>query len=180
LSRVAKLGTPQALNDGHVLDQFDSGREALNQWLRTRALANQKADYTRVIVVTHLQEVVGYYGLSLSSVQRGDLPRKLRSHPAPNPIPCLLLGQLAVDRRWQGKGIGIALLKDALIRAVKIAEHAGTRAVVVNALDEAAAQFWTRVGFLATPHDSQTFFRTIADIRASLAASLVEPPAHPD
>ncbi len=160
------------MNEAHVLDQFDCGKQALNRRLRTHALANQKADYTKVMVVVHDQQVVGYYGLSLSSVQREGIPKKLCSYPAPSPIPCLLLGQLAVDRRWHGKGIGIALLRDALIRAVKIAENAGTRAVVVHALDEAAGQFWTKVGFLATPHDSQTFFRTIGDIRATLAASL--------
>lgn len=172
MSPVPRLTTPQTLNDGHVLDRFDCGREAMNHWLRTHALANQKADYTKVMVVAHDREVVGYYGLSLSSVQREDVPKKLRSHPAPNPIPCLLLGQLAVHRQWHGKGIGTALLKDALIRAVKIAENAGTRAVVVNALDETAGQFWTRVGFLATSHDPQTLFRKMADIRTTLAASL--------
>ena len=175
MSPIPGLGTPQPLNEVHVLDQFDCGSEALNRWLRTHALANQKADYTKVMVVAHDQRVVGYYGLSLSSVQRSDMPRKLRSHPAPSPIPCLLLGQLAVDRRWHGKGIGIALLRDALIRAVNISENAGTRAVVVNALDAAAGQFWTSVGFLSTPHDPQTFFRKLEDIRATLAASSISP-----
>ncbi len=100
--------------------------------------------------------------------------------PAPNSIPCLLLGQLAVDRRGHNKVIGIALLKDALIRAVKIAEDAGTRAVVVNALDEAAAAFWPRVGFLATPRDPHTLSRKMADVRATLAGSLVESSEYPD
>ena len=149
MSRAARLGAPQALDEAQIPDRFDCGREALNHWLRPHALANQKADCTKVMVVIRDRGVIGYYGLSLSSVQHEDVPRKLRSHPATNPGPCLLLGQVAVNRGWRGKDIGIAALKGALIRAVKIAENAGTRAVVVNALDESAGQFWTRAGLLA-------------------------------
>ena len=87
------------------------------------------------------------------------MPRKLRSHPATNPVPCLLLGQVAVNRGWYGKDITIALLKDALIQTVKIAENAGTRAVAVNAIDESAGQFWTRVGFLAAKRQPPAHLR---------------------
>lgn len=169
---AAGLSQPQKLNETHVLAGFDCGKEALNRWLRVHALANQKSDYTQVMVVTNGADVVGFYGLSMSSVHRDDVPKKIKPHPAPRDIPCLLLGQLAVDSRWGGKGIGSGLLKDALIRAIGIADHAGMRAVVVNALDEEAGKFWAGMGFIAAKGDPQTFFRSIEDIRATLAEAM--------
>jgi predicted N-acetyltransferase YhbS len=172
LNGAHRLSAPQKLKDTHLLDGFDCGKDALNRWLRTHALANQKADYTQVMVVTHEDRVVGFYGLSMSSVHRDNLPKKIKAHPAPKDIPCLLLGQLAVDARWRGQGIGVGLLKDALTRAVSVADQAGMRAVVVNALDTEAAEFWAAVGFTAARGDPQTFFKSIDDIRLTLAASI--------
>lgn len=169
MNTAAWLSSPQQLNEVHTLAGFDCGKEALNRWLRVRALANQKAEYKKVMVVANGVDVIGFYGLSLSSVHRDDAAKKVRPHPAPKDIPCLLLGQLAVDIRWGNKGIGSALLKDALIRAVNIADQAGMRAVVVNALDEDAGKFWIGKGFIGTQKDPQTFFRSIQDIRATLA-----------
>ena len=101
---AAWLSPPQQLNEIHTLAGFDCGKEALNQWLRVRALVNQKAEYTKVMVVANGVDVVGFYGLSMSSVHRDDAPKKIKPHPAPKDIPCLLLGQLAVDIRWGNKG----------------------------------------------------------------------------
>lgn len=173
MSSPKGLSRPRLLDETHVVDGFDCGKEALNRWLRQHALANQKANYTKVMVVASGVDVVGFYGLAMSSVHRGDAPKKIRPRPAPKEIPCLLLGQLAVDRRWHGRGIGMGLLKDALIRATRIAGEAGMRAVVVNALDEDAGKFWTGAGFIATRDDPQTYFRSIEDIRATLAEAAV-------
>lgn len=166
--RSVSLSAPHPLRGDDDLAGFDCGKPALNRWLRSRARANQHADYTQVIVVTNELSVVGYYGLSLSSVHRGDAPRRVSQHPASREIPCLLLGQLAVDVRWKGHGIGTGLLRDALIRALTVAEHVGTRAVVVNALDSDAAAFWKHAGFIAVAKNPSSWFRTIADIRATL------------
>lgn len=166
------LSAPHRLTGAHDLGGFDCGKRVLNKWLFEHAHANQKADYTQVMVVTHDVTVVGFYGLSMSSVSRNDVPRKIKSHPAPRQIPCLLLGQLAVDKRWRGNGIGRGLLKDALMRAVRLAGDVGTRAVVVNALDEEAARFWASVGFIVSSTEPQTFFRSMQDIRATLARAL--------
>ncbi|MHB1273759.1 MAG: GNAT family N-acetyltransferase [Rhodanobacter sp.] len=174
MSLPGTLSAPQRLNEQHVLADFDCGKAALNTWLQSHAWTNQQADYTKVMVVASGKSVVGYYGLSLSSVHRDDVPRQVRKHPAPKDIPCLLLGQLAVDHRWKGRGIGGALLRDALIRALTIAGHAGTRAVVVNALDDDACRFWAGVGFLSVPKDPSTFYRRIEDIRATLGAAMAQ------
>lgn len=174
MNAAVTLSAPQKLTDAHVLDGFNCGKEALNRWLRTHALANQKANYTQVMVVTKGADVVGFYGLSMSSVHRDDVPKKIKPHPAPKDIPCLLLGQLAVDLRCQGQGIGAGLLKDALTRGVNIAGQAGMRAVVVNALDEDARKYWASVGFIPSKGDPQTFFRSIDDIQTTLAASMTD------
>ena len=166
------LSAPQNLNDTHVLGGFDCGKEALNHWLRTYALANQKANYTKVMVVTHGLDVVGFYGLSMSSVHRDDVPKQVKSHPAPQDIPCLLLGQLAVDTRWRQQGVAAGLVKDALTRAVNAADQVGSRAIVVNALDEEAGKFWLAMGFITSKADPQTFFRSMDDVRATLAAAM--------
>ena len=71
----------------------------------------------------------------------------------PDPIPVIMLGRLAVDRTWQGAGLGSALLKDAILRTLKAANIVGMRALLVNALDERAAQFYRHNGFLESPFD---------------------------
>lgn len=166
------LSPPQKLQPIHILDGFDCGKEALNAWLQDHALKNQNDGYTQVMVVVDGLNVVAFYALAMSSVQREHVPRRIKAHPAPKEIPCVLLGQFAVDTRWCGKGIGRGLLKDALIRAVRMADEIGTRAVVVNALDEGAGKFWAQMGFIALRNDSQTYFRSIQDIRATLAVAV--------
>ncbi|HEX3504915.1 MAG TPA: GNAT family N-acetyltransferase [Xanthobacteraceae bacterium] len=83
-------------------------------------------------------------------------------------MPCLLLGQLATDQNWIGKGIGTGLLKHALQRCVTAAGLIGGRALIVNAVDAEAAAFWQRRGFIPTKDDPLVLFRSIADIAASL------------
>jgi hypothetical protein len=78
------------------------------------------------------------------------------------------------------EGVGIALLRDTLIRAVKLVENGGTRAMVINALDEDAERLWIRGGFLAAPHNPQTFFKDMADVRATLTVSPTESSGHPE
>lgn len=113
--------------------------------------------------------VIGYYGLAPTSVVAAHLPRSIRTGQPPDPVPCLLLGQLATDQAWAGKGIGSGLLKHALQRCITASRLIGGRALVVNAVDDEAAQFWTRWGFLASKDDPLTLFRSIADIARSIA-----------
>ena len=115
--------------------------------------------------------MIGYYGLAPTAVVPSILPRAIRTGQPPDPVPCLLLGQLATDRDWTGMGIGTGLLKHALLRCVTAARLIGGRAVVVNAIDVEAARFWGRRGFLPTRDDPLVLFRTIADIAASIEAA---------
>jgi GNAT superfamily N-acetyltransferase len=153
------------------LAQFTCGKPSLDNWLRQRALANQQRGFTAVVVVHDQDRVVGYYGLAPGSVVPAAMPRSLRTGQPPDPVPCLLLGQLATDLNWAGLGIGIGLLNHALSRCVRAAALIGGRAVMVNAVDETAAQFWQRRGFVPSRDDPMRLFRSIADIAASLDAA---------
>ncbi|MBI3183757.1 MAG: GNAT family N-acetyltransferase [Myxococcales bacterium] len=162
------ISAPEILTAAHGVSAFSCGKPALDHWLKTRALSNQERGFTAVLVVHEAGRVVGYYGLSPTAVVRVGMPRSIRTGQPPNPVPCFLLGQLATDRAWAGKGIGSGLLRHALERCVAAAQLVGGRAVVVNAVDEEAAAFWRRRGFLQSKDDALVLFRSIADIAASL------------
>jgi GNAT superfamily N-acetyltransferase len=163
------LSFPEPLTDAHDVTQFSSGKASLDHWLKTRALSNQQKGFTAVLVVHDAGRVVAYYGLAPTAVAPGTLPRSVRTGQPPNPVPCLLLGQLATDIGWAGRGIGTGLLRHALERCIAAAELIGGRALMVNAVDEEAAAFWRRRGFIASRDDPFILFRSIADIAASLA-----------
>jgi len=165
------LSEPELLTARHDLTPFSCGEPALDRWLQTRALANQEKGFTVVMVVHDAGRVVGYYGLAPTAVVAAVLPRSIRTGQPPDPIPCLLLGQFATDRSYAGRGIGTGLLKHALARCVAGARLIGGRALVVHALDERAAAFWRRRGFLPSRDDPLTLFRSLPDIAASLQAA---------
>lgn len=165
------LSVPEALTEEHDLEPFSCGRPALDTWLKTRALANRRQGFTAVIVVHENRRVVGYYGLAPTAVVPAVMPRSVRTGQPPDPVPCVLLGQLAIDTGYARKGVGTGLLAHALRRCVTGARLIGGRAVMVNALDEEAAAFWSRRGFLASRDSAFVLFRSIPQIEASLAAA---------
>ena len=165
------ISGPEPLTAADILDEFLCGKPSLDRWLKTRALSNQEKGFTAVIVVHEENRVIGYYGLAPTAIVPSRLPRSIRTGQPPDPVPCLLLGQLATDQNWIGKGIGTGLLKHALQRCVAAASLIGGRALVVNAVDVDAAAFWTRRGFIPSRDDPLILFRSIADIAASLRQS---------
>lgn len=162
------ISSPEPLTPRHLLDDFSCGKPSLDRWLKARALSNQEKGFTAVMVVHEAGRVVGYYGLAPTAIVPSHLPRAIRTGQPPDPVPCLLLGQLATDQSWMGKGVGTGLLKHALQRCVTAAGLIGGRALIVNAVDEEAAAFWVRRGFLPSKDDPLILFRSIADIAASL------------
>ena len=168
------LSTPEPLSAQHDVSRFSCGRPALDNWLKTRALSNQEKGFTVVMVVHEASRVVGYYGLAPTAIVPAVMPRSIKTGQPPNPVPCLLLGQLATDEAWAGKGIGTSLLRHALIRSLAGARLIGGRALVVKALDDEAADFWQRRGFLPSKDDRLTLFRSIPDIVASLTAAGIQ------
>ena len=165
------ISPPEPLSEAHDLSQFLCGKASLDNWLRARALSNQKKGFTAVMVVHDAGRVVGYYGLAPTAVVAASLPRAIRTGQAPDPLPCLLLGQLATDVAWRGQGIGTGLLKHALQRCVQGATLIGGRALIVNAVDEDAAKFWRRRGFLPSMDDPMVLVRSILDVAASLEST---------
>lgn len=163
------LSAPEPLTAAHDVSEFTCGKPALDHWLKTRALSNQEKGFTAVMVVHEAGGVVGFYGLAPTAVVPNVLPRSIRTGQPPDPVPCLLLGQLATDIGWTGRGIGTGLLKHALERCVAAAELVGGRALLVNAVDAEAAAFWRRRGFLPSRDDPFVLFRSIAAIAASNA-----------
>ena len=168
------ISPPEPLIADHDLSAFDCGKSALNDWLRTFALANQAKGFTRVIVIRENTRVIGFNGLAPTAVPPPVLSRKVRTGRPPDPVPCILFGQLAVDRAYAGKGVGSALLRHALERCVAAAETIGGRAVIVRAIDGEAEEFWKSCGFLPSNSDSSTLFRSIDDIAAWLAQTATE------
>lgn len=162
------LSGVELLDDTHILDDFDCGKPALNAWLAGFARTNQERGFTRVLVVHDDRAVVGYYGLAPSVIQPNSAPRAIRTGRPPDPIPCLLIGQLAVDRRRAGQGIGSALVRDAFRRSLAGADIVGGRAVVVRAIDAEAERYWQSWGFIAARDNPSILMRSIQDIRLAL------------
>ena len=162
---------PARLTAEHDIAQFQCGKPALDHWLKSRALRNQEKGFTVVMVTCDGNRVVGYYGLAPTAVAPDALPRRIRTGQPPDPIPCLLLGQLAVDQRYGRQGIGSGLLRHALTRCLKAASMIGGRAVLVNAVDKDAAEYWHNRGFLASRDDPFTLYRSVADIAASVVST---------
>ncbi len=164
------ISKPEPLTATHDVLAFSCGKPSLDRWLKTRALSNQEKGFTAVMVVHEANRVIGYYGLAPTAVLPATLPRSIRTGQPPDPVPCLLLGQLAADQNYAGKGIGTGLLKHALQRCVVAASLIGGRALIVNAVDIEAAHFWRRRGFIPSKDDPLTLLKSLADIAASIAA----------
>jgi GNAT superfamily N-acetyltransferase len=169
------LSAPEPLTADHDLAPFSCGKPALDHWLKTRALSNQQRGFTAVVVVHDHGRVVGFYGLAPTAVVADSLPRAIRTGQPPEPVPCLLLGQLATDLDWSGRGVGSGLLAHALGRCAVAADLIGGRALLVRAIDEEAATFWRRKGFVATRHDPLLLARSLEDVRASVGAARQAP-----
>lgn len=159
---------PEPLTADHDVSVFDCGKPALNDWLRTYALGNQTKGFTRVMVACEGSRVVGFYGLAPTAVPPTLLSRSVRTGRPPDPVPCILFGQLAVDRAYAGQGIGSGLLRHALERCVAASEAIGGRAVIVRAIDRDAEAYWQAGGFVPSASDSSILFRGMADVAASL------------
>ena len=155
ISGEPSLAAPGPLNDSHVLDFFDSGIPVLDDWLRRRARMNQESGASRTFVLCRGLRAVGYYALAAGGIVSNEAPGRLRRN-MPDPIPMMVLGRLAVDRREQRKGLGALLLRDALARAHRAAQEMGIAGVLVHAISEEAKTFYQRWGFVEAPSNPMT------------------------
>jgi GNAT superfamily N-acetyltransferase len=164
------LKPPSPITVDQKLTNFDSGELSLNEWLKKRALKNQATGASRCFVVCSGTVVIGYYSLSAGAISHEAAPKAMRRN-MPDPLPVLLLGRLAVDKRYHNRGIGQALLRDALLRAVNVSGDAGVFAILVHALTDQAKQFYLSRGFVESPIQPMTLMMTIETVRSILAES---------
>ena len=164
------LTPPQPLADGHETDDFDSGESALDMWLKRRARANQAGGASRTFVVCEGNRVVAYYALASGSIAQAAVPGRFRRN-MPDPIPVAVLARLAVDRDWQGRGLGRAMFRDAARRVDQAADVIGIRGIVVHAISESARQFYLAQGFDPCPFEPMTLAVTLSDVRAALEST---------
>ncbi len=154
------LSAPILLSAEHVLDDFACGKLTLDDWLKRRALANQARGASRTYVVADDRQVVGYYSLASGALALNAAPGPVRRN-MPDPIPMALLGRLAIDGRWQKRGLGVALLQDTVIRTRAAAEILGIRGLLVHAISEDAKAFYVHHGFLTSPTQPMTLMRPL-------------------
>ena len=164
----AKLSAPVPLTAEHDLSNFNCGEPALNDWLKQRALKNESR-FSRTYVVCEGASVVAYFCISAGAVDREAAPGKLRRN-APEAIPVSVIGRLAVSRSHAGRGLGADILSDAL-RRIAIASHSiGIGAVLVQAKDQRAKQFYLACAeFIEYPAESRTLFLPVETVVAAFS-----------
>lgn len=162
-------GQPRPIEASDNTADFDSGEASLDRYLADRALTNHLADLGRcyVCVDGETHKVLGYYTLSAVAVEHADIPDKVRRN-APNPVPAVLLGRLAVDAKAQGSGLGRFVVRDAILSTLAAADRIGVRILLVHALHAQAATFYEKLGFKRSPSDPLHLYLLLADARKSL------------
>jgi GNAT superfamily N-acetyltransferase len=155
----------------HAVDDFDCGQEALNRYLIRYAFPNQLASASQTYLGLAEETVIGFYTLVVGEIAFDDAPERLRKGLARHPVPIMLLARLAVDRHWQGKGVGSGLLKDAMRRTIQTADIAGIRALVVHAKDEKARAFYQHFDFVPSPTDPLHLYLLVKDLYQATKAT---------
>ena len=163
----ATLSAPQPLSDRHQLVDFESGEPSLDDWLKRRAARNQANGSSRTYVVCEGDAVIGYYCLAAGAIGHAEAPSSLKRN-RPDPIPVLVLGRLAIHKDHHQKGIGTALLNDAIRRAIQAADIAGVTALLVQAISEQARRFYLSRGFVESPIQPMTLCLMLATVRQAL------------
>lgn len=162
------LTPPSPITVNQELANFDSGELSLNEWLKKRAFKNHAVGALRCFVLCAGKDVIGYYSLSAGAISHEAAPKAMWRNMS-NPLPVLLLGRLVVDKRYHNQGIGQALLRDAMLRAVNVSGDAGVFAILVHALSNQAKQFYLSRGFVESPLQPMTLIMTIETVRSILA-----------
>lgn len=168
MGEIASLRPPELLAEHHRLENFSCGQDSLDEWLRRRARSNQASGASRTYVVCEGDLAIGYYALASGAITVESVPGRFRRN-MPDPIPVAVLARLAVDRNWQGKGMGRALFRDAAHRVAHAAEVIGIRGIVVHAVSEEARKFYIALGFDHSPREPMTLMVTLNDVRAAIA-----------
>lgn len=144
------LTSPEPIGPDHIVEGFSCGQESLDRWLIERAMRSEGRTARTYVVANLDRQVAGYCCVSAGSLPHADAPGRLKRN-APNPIPVIVLGRLAVDLRFQGQGVGSGLVLDAMERTIAAAEIIGVRGLLVNVLTDDVMNFYLNLGFVKTP-----------------------------
>lgn len=166
--KALNLSLPAPISIVHKLDNFESGESSLDEWLKKRALKNHASGASRCFVLCNGKTVIGYYSISAGAISHEAVLKAMQRN-MPDPLPVLLLGRLAIDKNYHNNGLGSALLRDAMIRAVSVAGDAGVFAILVHALSEQAKRFYISRGFVESPLQPMTLIMTLETVRLILA-----------
>lgn len=161
------ISAPEPLHAGHILSPFCCGVDSMDNWLKQRAMKNQFSGASRTFVCCDDDKVMAYYSLASSAVATNTAPGRFRRN-MPDPIPVVVLGRLAVDKSLHGQRIGRALMRDAGLRVIQVAETIGIRGMLVHALSNEAREFYLRVGFEPSPIDPMMLMVTLGDLVESI------------
>jgi len=149
---------PVPLSLHHYTEDFQSGEDSLDSWLHERAMDNMQmgASRTYVICSSESHRVIGYYALCMGHILGSEVTSSMRRN-MPRYIPAVILGRLAIDKDWQGRGLGKALLQDAVQKAVRASLEISARLVIVHAISLQAEAFYTHHGFVRLPTETPTY-----------------------
>jgi GNAT superfamily N-acetyltransferase len=159
------LRNPESLGLQHSINTFDCGKLPLNDWLLRHARQAQSSGSAKTFVVADNERVAGYFSLTVGQIDTLDAPERIRKGMGQYPIPVVILARMAVDLAYQRQGIGVGMLQDAIRRTMLIAEQAGIRAMLTHPIDEEAARFYTRFGFIASPLQEKQLLLLLKDAR---------------
>lgn len=160
-----KLGFERFDKRRHLRDQFNCGRTDLNEYLKVRLNQQMKRGVTvGYVLADDAGRIAGYVTLSAGELPITILPPG-HGFPPQLPLPTTLIGRLAVDLSFQGRGIGADLLVHALCIAVRAADHVASAVVEVDAVDVSARKFYERFGFRRLPDDELHLYLPMADAR---------------
>src|ERR1700737_1796803 len=165
--RGPQLRPPVHLTARHDVSTFDCGKTDLNNWLIRQACRSEGRS-ARTYVITVDLRVVGYYCLAAGSVIRAELPRAGLRRNAPDQVPVIVLGRLAIDAKFASRGFGKGLLKDAILRCLNVSEAVGARAILVHAIDDEACGFYRKFGFLPFPTNSRTLVLPLDTVKGGI------------
>jgi GNAT superfamily N-acetyltransferase len=148
-------------------ESFDCGKDALNTYLKRFARQNHERGISRTFVALREAEDVtisGFYSLCMAQVSFQSFPASEKRLPR-YPIPALRISQLAVDRSAQGTGLGKVLLMRALSTAIRLSEEVGIYAVIVDAIDDEATQFYLKYDFIAFVDSPRSLYLPIKTLK---------------
>lgn len=164
------LESPRKLTHEDDRSAFDSGAPELDDWLKRFAWQNQRANNAVTYVTVRDGVVLGYYAIAMAAVAAADLPDELKK-ARPRQTPCVLLARLAVDRSAQEKGVGAALLRDAIETAYRASESVAAAALLIHCRDDVASAFYLANGdFVASPVDPLHLFLPMREIARRLTS----------